>query len=312
VTLNQLRSFLAAVRTGSFTAAAAELSITQASVSELVRRLEEEQKVQLFTRRHHQLVLTAAGQELMGHAEQAVSAADDGIRALQSLRTLSGGVATFGMLRNADYYLLADLVEQFHREHPQVRVRLVGLNSVQVAAAVSDGQLEAGIVVLPIDDEGLAVTPLGRDEVVYASADPARVRTPVSIDDLADARLILYDAHAGWRDPTRRQVAERSQLVGVKLEPWIEVEHVEAALKLVSRGIGDTFISRAVATSPACPGNVSTVSFEPPLYDTVAFIQRESAPLSPATRELGRLARQMLRHNPLLGDPQVNPLAVPG
>jgi DNA-binding transcriptional LysR family regulator len=303
VTLNQLRSFLAAVRTGSFTAAAAELSITQASVSELVRRLEEEQKVQLFTRGHHQLVLTAAGQELIGYAEQAVSAADDGVRALKSLRALSGGVATFGMLRNADYYLLADLVEQFHSEHPEVRIRLVGLNSMQVAAAVSDGQLEAGIVVLPIDDEGLAVLPLGRDEVLYASADPDRVKAPVTIEHLAAARLILYDAHAGWRDPTRRQVAERGQLVGIKLDPWIEVEHVEAALKLVGRGIGDTFVSRAVAASPACPQNVRTVSFDPPLYDTVAFVQRESAPLSPATRELGRLAQHMLQASQLLEHP---------
>jgi DNA-binding transcriptional LysR family regulator len=256
--------------------------------------------VQLFLRRHHQLVLTTAGQELVSFAERAVAAADGGTAALKSLRSLDGGVATFGVLRNADYYLLADLVEQFHRKHPQVRIRLVGLNSVDVAAAVNEGRLEAGIVVLPIDDVGLAVTPLGRDEVVYASANPTRVQKPVSIADLAAARLILYDAHAGWRDPTRRQIAERSQLVGQKLDAWIEVEHVEAALKLVSRGIGDTFVSRAVAAGAACPANVRTVSFEQPLYDTVALIRRESAPLSPATREIAQLARRMLRANPLV------------
>ncbi len=300
MTLNQLRAFLAAARTGSFTAAAEQLSISQASVSELVRRLEDEHDVQLFSRGNRKLVLTAAGQELVAFAEQSVLSADDGIKAIRSLRSLTGGVATFGVLRNADYYLLSDLVERFHEKHPDVRIRLIGLNSVQVAAAVADGQLEAGLVVLPIDDAGLSVTPLGRDEVVYASADPSHLRHPVTIAELAAARLVLYDAHAGWKDPTRRQLAERSQLAGLKLDPWIEVEHVEAALNLVARGIGDTFISRAVAGSVACPSNVGIVAFEQPLYDTVAFIRRESAPLSPATRELAQLAQEMLRAHPLV------------
>ena len=152
MTLNQLRAFLAAARAGSFTAAAEQLSISQASVSELVRRLEDEHDVQLFSRANRKLVLTTAGQELVAFAEQAVLSADDGIKAIRSLRSLTGGVATFGVLRNADYYLLSDLVERFHEKHPDVRIRLIGLNSVQVAAAVAEGQLEAGLVVLPIDD----------------------------------------------------------------------------------------------------------------------------------------------------------------
>jgi DNA-binding transcriptional LysR family regulator len=172
---------------------------------------------------------------------------------------------------------------------------MVGLNSVQVAAAVAAGTLEAGLVVLPIDDAGLVVTPLARDEVVFASADPARLATPMTIERLATTRLILYDAHSGWRDPTRRQIAERAALAGLKLEPWIEVEHVETALNLVANGAGDTFTSRAVAQSAASPTSVGVVAFAPPIYDTIALIRRENRPLSPATQEIARLARRMLR-----------------
>jgi DNA-binding transcriptional LysR family regulator len=294
VTLNQLRAVLAAARTGSFTAAAAELGLAQASVSELIRRLEEEHGTQIFVRGPRELALTAAGTELLGYAEQAVAAADGAAMALRSVHALEGGLATFGVLRNADYYLLSDLVERFHSRYPGVRVRLVGLNSADVAVAVREGKLEAGLVVLPVDDTGLRVTSLMRDEVVYASADPRLSRDPVTIERLAAARLILYDAHAGWADPTRRQLLERAQLAGLKLEPWIEVEHVEAALNLVARGVGDTFLSRAVARSQACPPGIRTVAFAEPVYDTIALIRRESRPLSPATREIARLARQML------------------
>ena len=175
-----------------------------------------------------------------------------------------------------------------------MRVRLLGLNSVGVAAAVAAGELEAGLVVLPIDDTGLRVTPLMRDEVLFVTSDPDRAAAPATIEDLAATRLVLYDAHVGWRDPTRRQLSERAQLRGLKLEAWVEVEHVESALSLVSRGVGDTVICQAVADSPACPDNIHVTPFAEPLYDTIALIQRENGPLSPATAELMKSARQML------------------
>jgi DNA-binding transcriptional LysR family regulator len=292
--LNQLRAFLAAAGTGSFTAAAEALRISQASVSELVRRLEADHGLPLFTRGGRRLVLTSAGSAFLPYAEQAVAAVDDGEQALRALGSLGGGVATFGLLRNADYYLLSSLVEQFHERYPDVRVRLVGQNSVEVAAAVAAGELEAGLAVLPLDDAGLKVTPLLRDEVVYVSRDARRLRRPVTTADLAQARLILYDAHYGWKDPTRRQLAERAQLEGLRLEALIEVEHVESALGLVARGIGDTFVSRAVAESAAFPADLGLVPFAEPLHDTVALLEREGSVLSPATRELARLAREML------------------
>lgn len=293
-TINQLRAFVLAAQTGTFTAAATEIGTAQASVSELIRRLETEYKLDLFVRGGRQLVLTAAGKELLPHARHSVEAADHGAQALRSLRSLGGGVATFGLLRNANYYLLSSLIEPFLQRHPEVRVRLIGLNSVGVAAAVAAGELEAGLVVLPIDDTGLRVTPLARDEVLFASADAKRTAQPVSMERFARSRLVLYDAHAGWNDPTRRQLADRAQLEGLKLEPWVEVEHVESALPLVSRGVGDTIICKAIADSPACPDNIHVAPFEVPLYDTIALIQRERGALSPATTELMHLARRML------------------
>ena len=294
MTLRQLRAFLAAARLGSFSAAARALGVAQASVSELIRKLEDEHGAPVFSRGPRRLVLTAAGTALLPFAEQAVAAADAGAQALRSVRSLQGGVATFGLLRNAAYYLLSDLAQQFHERYPDVRIRLIGLNSVEVAAAVAAGTVEAGLVVLPIEQDDLVVTPLLRDEVVYVSADPARVAEPITIRQLAEARLILYDAHYGWKDPTRRQLAERAQLAGVRLAPWIEVEHVESALALTARGIGDTIVSRAVATSSSRPDGVHTVPFAEPLFDTIALVRRRAEVLSPASQELARLAQQML------------------
>ncbi|WP_405658572.1 LysR family transcriptional regulator [Streptomyces sp. NBC_01166] len=295
MTLVQLRAFVEAERLGSFTAAAQAMDIAQASASELVRRLEAELDAELFVRGSRTLTLTSAGEELLPYAQEAVAAADSGARAVHSLGSLGGGTATFGVLRNADYYLLANLVQMFHARYPAVRVRLVGQNSAETALAVAAGRIEAGLVVLPIDDEGLAVTPLMRDEVHYVSASAERARTPVTIETFSRAPLVLYDAHYGWKDPTRRQIAERAQLAGVRVDPLIELERVEAALELVAAGAGDTIASRAVIASPAFPAGLHTAPFAEPLYDTIALVRRVGHPLSRATRELARLAEDTIR-----------------
>lgn len=295
MTLNQLRAFVEAERLGSFTAAAQAMDIAQASASELVRRLEAELGAELFLRGSRTLTLTSAGHELLPYAQESLAAADSGTRAVRSLGSLGGGTATFGVLRNADYYLLSNLVQMFHARYPAVRVRLVGQNSAETALAVAAGQIEAGLVVLPIDDEGLAITPLMRDEVFYVSASAERTRTPVSIEAFCRAPLVLYDAHYGWKDPTRRQLAERAQLAGARIDPLIELEHVEAAVKLAAAGVGDTIASRAVISSPAFPAGLHTAPFAEPLYDTIALVRRRGRPLSRATRELARLAEDTIR-----------------
>lgn len=294
MTLTQLRAFLAALEFGSFTSASIELDTTQASVSELVARLERELDVRLFVRGGRRLVPTAAALELREHAMQAVTALGNGMQAVRALNALEGGTCTFGVLRNAAYYELSGLARSFHERHPNVKVRLVGLNSALVAESVANGEIEAGLVVLPVAAAGLSVTPLRRDEVLFASATRASDAGPVSIDEIAAAKLVLYDAYAGWSDPTRRQLQERAKLIGLDIDPAIEVEHVETALSLVSGGSVDTIVCRAVVDSPGFPADIRVFPMAEAFYDTIALIHREGALLSPATRRIAELAVSMI------------------
>jgi len=294
MTLAQLKAFLAAMERGSFTSAAVELDTTQASVSELVARLERELGARLFTRGARRLVPTSAAIELRPHAERAVAALGSGVDAVHALTSLEGGTCTFGVLRNAPYYDLSDLVQRFHRIHPNVRVRLVGLNSALVAEAIAAGEIEAGLVVLPIAETNLSVTPLFRDEVLYASATRPTGNGRVSTEELCRAKLVLYDAYAGWNDPTRRQLLERARLQGLGIEPAIEVEHVETALTLVATGEADTIVSRSIAEASSFPSGIGVVPFEEPVYDTIALVQRQGAYLSPATKKIAELAQSTL------------------
>ena len=294
MTITQLRAFLLALELGSFTAAAVELDTTQASVSELVARLERELEVRLFTRGGRRLVPTEAALALREHAQSAVSAIDHGIEAVRAVQSLETGTCTFGVLRNAAYYNLSDLVERFHRLYPGVRVRLVGLNSALVADSIARDEIEAGLVVLPIDEAGLSIEPLFRDEVLYASATRDADAGPATIEEVAAATLVLYDAYAGWSDPTRRQLLDRARLRGLSIEPSMEVEHVETALSIVASGAANTIVSRTIAESESFPPGIHLAPFDEPFVDTIALVQRAGVALSPATQRFAVLAKDTL------------------
>jgi DNA-binding transcriptional LysR family regulator len=143
-------------------------------------------------------------------------------------------------------------------------------------------------VLLPIDDDKLDVRPIVRDEVLYVSADPSRTRRPATIERLAAAPLIVYDAPSADDDPIRRQLAERAQGLGVRLQPKIEVELKDIALRLVAAGLGETYLPSAYTNAPYFPEGLHTAPFSPALHDTFAIITRPGARLSTGTRELLR------------------------
>jgi DNA-binding transcriptional LysR family regulator len=296
LTLQQLEYFLAAYRHGSFSGAAEEMHLAQPSLSEQVRRLEAELGVQLFARIGRGLRATEAGETLRPHAEQTLAAAEAARESVVAVRELRGGIATFGTWSTARYYPGTEIVAEFRRRHPEVRVRVIGQNSAEVVDAVRRGEIEAGMVALPIDDAGLDVQPMMRDEILYASVEPRRLRRTMTIEALAEAPLILYDASWGTADPTRRQLADLAQRAGVTIAPQIDVDDVEAAIELTIEGLGDTIVARAMllALGRRVPRRLGWVPFETPIYDEFAFIARRGARLSPASREFLRLAQERL------------------
>jgi DNA-binding transcriptional LysR family regulator len=292
MTLQQLRYFLTAADHGSFSSAAESLLMAQPSLSEQIRKLEAELGVPLFTRAGRRLVLTEAGRMLRPHAERTLAAADEAVESVKEVRTLTGGTVSFGTFGSAHHYLLGGLVQDFRRRYPDVRVRVLGQNSAEVADAVRDGVLEAGLIALPVDDGGLEVRPSIREENHYVSASPQRAAKPKTIEDLAAAPLILYDGCGVHFDPMWRQLAERAQRAGVRLEPQIEVEYLTAALDLTARRLGDTIADPSVLVTRGFSRTLTSVSLDPPLYDTYAFITRRNAHLSPATRAFMDLAEK--------------------
>ena len=286
LSLQQLRCFCAALELGSFTAAADALRVSQPAVAEQIRKLEQALGADLFVRAGRGVVPTEAGRAFAEHATRSLRAVEDAADSVGELTALRSGTVAVGIFGEPSAWRVDELVATFLNRHPNMSVRLVGRNSSAIVESVRRGELEAGVVVLPIDDDKLEVRPIARDEVLYVSASPERTRQPATIEQLATTALVFYDAESAENDPIRRQLAERAQALGVRVQPKVEVELKDIALRLVAAGIGDTYLPSAYTHAPYYPKGLSTACFNPALYDTFAIITRPGTRLSPGVREL--------------------------
>jgi DNA-binding transcriptional LysR family regulator len=286
LSLQQIRCFCAAVELGSFTAAAETLRVSQPAVAEQIRKLERALEADLFVRAGRGVVLTEAGRAFAEHAARSLRAVEDAADSVGELTALRSGTVALGIFGEPSAWRMDELVAAFMRRHPDVSVQLVGRNSSAVVERIRGGELEAGVVLLPIDADKVDVRPIVRDEVLYVSADPERTRQPATIERLAATPLVFYDAESADNDPIRRQLAERAQALGIRLQPKVEVELKDMALRLVAAGIGDTYLPSAYTHQPYYPAGLTTAPFRPALYDTFAIITRPGARLSAGVREL--------------------------
>ncbi|WP_166135769.1 LysR family transcriptional regulator [Nocardioides ochotonae] len=293
LSLHQLTCFLAAYEHGSLTAAAEHLGYAQPSVSEQIRSLERTLGVELFRRVGRGVVPTGAADSLRPHAEQALTAVREAQQAVQRVRSLETGTIRFGMFGTARLYAGAGLVADVLARHPGVRVELVGQNSLDVQDDLRRGRLEAAMIaVSSATSEGLTITPVARDELVYISADPDRLASPLTAHRLAQASLVMPETTWRARDSTRIVLRQMLHETGRNPQTRIEVEDVETAVELVGMGLADSVVNKGAALQllPRLAPGAGWVSLRPRQYDTIAIVHRAGAALSPAARLMIELA----------------------
>ena len=298
LSLHQLRCFLATYEHGSLTGAAEELGYAQPSVSEQVRLLERSVGSPLFRRVGRGVVPTTVAETLRPHAERTLAAADEAMRVAQSATALETGTIRFGMFGTARLYASAGLVADVLARHPGVRVELVGQNSSDVLEDLRRGRLEAAMIAVPqISSEGMEVMPVARDELVYVSAHPDRLESPVTAARLSRAELVMPETT--WRavDSTRIVLRRMLHESGRNPQTRIEVEDVETAVELVGLGLADTVIPKGAASQllPRLAPDAGYVSLRPRQYDSLAIVHRAGASLSPAARLMIEVATRRIQ-----------------
>lgn len=298
LSLHQLTCFLATYEHGSLTRAAEELGYAQPSVSEQIRLLEKSLGVQLFRRVGRGVVPTTVADTLRPYAERVLASVDDAQRAVQSVKSFETGTIRFGMFGIARLYAGAGLIADVLARYPGVRVELVGQNSTEVAEDLRRGRLEAAMLAVPtVSSEGLTVTPVAREELVYISADPTHLETPVTAHRLSLATLVMSETTYRAVDSTRASLRQLMHETGRNPQTRIEVEDIETAVELVGLGLADSVVPKGAAEQllPRLAPSAGWVSLRPRQWDTFAVVHRTGAVLSPAAQLMIELATARIR-----------------
>ena len=233
-TIRFLRTFVAAARGGSFTAAAEHMALTQAAVGQQMRALEAEMKKQLFEKTGRTMVLSPAGHLLLPRAEQLLAHYESMHRDLQDQRQIAGTIKIGSLITAVG--LLSSTMADLKALHPELEVMLRVREQPQLVDDVLSGELDAALIVehkLP-RSPGLHWTPCYEERLTVIAS--ARIAAPdTSIASLfANHPFIRFDRHT----QTGARIDRLLRRLGLKPRELLEINSLLAIAELVRRNVG--------------------------------------------------------------------------
>lgn len=232
-----LQAFLSVANTRSFSIAAEQLFITQPAVSKRIAALESELDTRLFDRIGRSISLTEAGRALLPRAQRVIAELEDSKRAVSNLSGKIEGRLSIGTSHHIGLHRLPPVLRAFTRKYPDVELDFRFMDSEQACAAVLHGELEIGIVTLPLDPIGNLVMNKVWDDplsIVVGKTHPMANKKNISLKKLAEHAAILPA-----RGTYTREVLERTlNPLGINLLVSLSTNYLETIKMMVDVGLG--------------------------------------------------------------------------
>ena len=254
--LRRLEIFAKVAELGSFSRAAEALALTQPTVSEHVRALEDELGVQLLDRLGRGAAPTHAGELLLGYARRLLALSREARQALDQLQGRMSGELVVGGSTIPGEYVLPALIGQFKGKYPAISICLRIGSSAQVSEGVDEGRAEVGVVGAPPAPRTLESRELMADElVVVVPADhPWAGTQQVALADVQQEPLLVRERGSGSRAALERGLADAGTALG-KFRVVGELGSTQAIKQAVRAGVGVALISRR-AVEDECRANL--------------------------------------------------------
>lgn len=236
----QLRAFFAVARAGGFSAAARELHVSQPTLTSQVRDLEEAYGVELFHRLGRGVQLTQTGRQLYAIAAQMAALESDALHLLRDEGSLRSGRLRVGAVSP---YAAIDVVAEFSRRHPGVRIEASFGNSEEVLRGLREFRLDVAVLARLEDDPLLHGLALRRSPVLILlpAGHPLAARRRIRLADLHGLRMLMREPGSH----TRRALEAALGAAGVVPQVVMELGSREAIQEAVAQGLGAGSVSQA-------------------------------------------------------------------
>ena len=279
--LRQLEYLVAIAEHGSLTQAAESLFVSQPSLSQQIRALEDELGGALLERLPRGVRLTAAGQELLGEARATLAHADRGRRLVRRALELDAGRLEVAVTTSATAGILPRVLYDWQQRHPRIEVSLFEFpHRRALDEAVRDGTGDIAVSALPESWTG-QVQRLGWEEfvVVLAEGDPLLTRPSIPVAELADRRWVHFARAHGLAEIVDFCCAS----AGFAPRVAVRTSQVGAAPLFAAAGIGPAIVPEHVL--PAALAHLARPTSPPVIREVCAFSRGEWTPLTRAFLE---------------------------
>ena len=272
-----------------FSKAAERCHVSQPTLSTQIRKLEEELDVLLVERSPRQVMLTEVGGEVVERARALLGEVDAIKSIARRSRDPHAGTLRIGIFPTLAPYFLPHVVPAIRRAYPRLTLRLFEEKTEDVLDMLTRGQLDAGLLALPIDNESLATRVLFEEPFVLAVPEGHALcdRAAVTMTDLADQELLLLEDGHCLRD----QALEVCTLAGAHEQLDFHATSMETLRQMVAAGTGITLMPVLAVKPPvAHTENLVIRPFEEPgPRRTIALVWRKSSALSGFIDELAEV-----------------------
>ncbi|MCJ8011719.1 LysR substrate-binding domain-containing protein [Paenibacillus sp. KQZ6P-2] len=235
-----LEYFLAVCEELHFTKAAVKLGISQPTLSQQIRLLEERVGTPLFHRIGKRNDLTEAGQTLKEHALNIFHELEQAQIEINELKGLARGKLRIGCSGN---HLLTQTLISFHQKVPGISISVHELATEETKNGLLDNKLDLGVVFLPLHDEQLISMELYTEELCLAVSNTHMLawNESVMLEELVQEPLVLFPE----KFLVRQMIDSYSKEAGLSLQPIIELSTMDSMLQLVRLGVGGTILPKS-------------------------------------------------------------------
>jgi LysR family cyn operon transcriptional activator len=285
--LRHIRYFLAVAEHKNFTRAAETLHVSQPTLSQQIRQLEETLRAPLLDRSGRSIALTDAGVAYLGYARRALQDLEAGRRAIHDVQDLSRGTLRVAMPPTLMAYLAGPLIETFNRRYPGITLTVEVMTQERIEILLNADALDVGIAFDEVRSPDIEEEKLLGESfaLMVGNSHPcANRRHAITLEDFNREALVLLSTDF----VTRVQIDRHFRQLGAAPRIAIEVNSISAIVEIVRRGRLATVLPAAIAREQA---GLFAVPLEFALPErTVVLLQRKGAYRSAAARAFVALA----------------------
>lgn len=285
--LRHIRYLLAVAQHGNFTRAADALHVSQPTLSQQIRQLEEMLGAQLFDRSGRTVQLTDAGAAYVRYAQRALQDLEAGKRAIHDVQELSRGSLRLATTPTFTAYLIGPLLEQYNRRYPNITMNIVEMPQDRIEALLNEDALDIGIAFNDVRSPDIEARKLFVEALamMVGKAHPhAKDGASLTLREFRNEALVLLNSEFA----TRHYIDRYCRQHGIEPRIMIEVNSISAVIELVSRSKLATLLPADIAREHK---ELRLVDLKPALPKrTAALLLRKDAYRSAATQAFIALA----------------------